>query len=735
MKLKNKKIYLFFIILFIFLIICFSYRFEIMYYSSTALGYDKYKAEKYSFLFTHKPFKITGTKLRAYFNPNWQSKEILNIALKTKKNFINYSSQDLKIEDNNYYLNIINKSKANINYQNKKLEYVNSWENKKPLKVWSINMSNKKFLDKAVLEKESKPVQVSPKICGNKLIYARQDGNIGAVDYQTGKRFWHKKYGNTPASSIRGFFCEYEKKLDTYIILLPTGSGVYCIDSLDGSLISSRCGGEKLGVFESRVSPELINNIVYVATVNPSGLEAYNFLTGKFLWRKDFEVGNFVYVGGGSNPWNNFIIDKKNQLIFINTGSPADRFALRNPDNYKYSGSLLALDLKTGRIVWQFQEHEKDTWNHDFVGQPILSPKKVKGKDIVITLSKSGSVYFIDRNSGLPVLPVEDKKVYLGEFKYNIKRSIYPESLLSTEYYNYLGKDCKNCDLSSTIFGSAPPIIKIKRIFHGYLGGPQWGGASIDVLNNLLILAGNHNFMVQQFHDFIPQPLTDVPQNMKIEKCTSCHNSDGSVNYKDRMIIPSLFLTTKIYDFSALNYYLRNNNFHKRLSFKDHELKEAYNALNKYDNKLLKESKYKFYLQRSNINLKKIINQNSKDLSLGKITAISLNTGNIVWQIPAGTHKLNNGKIIIGSQNFGGITNGENNEGISFFTGSLDKKIYAFNNKDGKYLWSDVLPAVGSALPLVYNTSSERWIFVVVGGRRSPKYRSNNLVAFKQKLN
>ena len=64
--------------------ICYNYRFEIMYYTSTALGYDKYKAGKYSFLFTHKPFKITGTKLRVYFNPNWQSKEILDIVAQEK---------------------------------------------------------------------------------------------------------------------------------------------------------------------------------------------------------------------------------------------------------------------------------------------------------------------------------------------------------------------------------------------------------------------------------------------------------------------------------------------------------------------------------------------------------------------------------------------------------------------------------------------------------------------------
>mgnify|MGYP001159892612 CR=1 FL=1 len=113
--------------------------------------------------------------------------------------------------------------------------------------------------------------------------------------------------------------------VDTYIILLPTGAGVYCLNAADGLLITSRCGGGRMGVFESRVSPQLVDNIVYVATVKPSGLEAYNFLTGKLLWRTDFEIGKFFF-GWGSNPWSNFVIDHKKQLIFVNTGSPNDRY-------------------------------------------------------------------------------------------------------------------------------------------------------------------------------------------------------------------------------------------------------------------------------------------------------------------------------------------------------------------------------------------------------------------------
>ena len=71
---------------------------------------------------------------------------------------------------------------------------------------------------------------------------------------------------------------------------------------------------------------------------------------------------------------------------------------------------------------------QKDTWNHDFVGQPILSPVQINGKDIVITLSKSGSIYFIDRDSGKPVLPIEDKTVNFLNFKY--KSASSPDIIL-----------------------------------------------------------------------------------------------------------------------------------------------------------------------------------------------------------------------------------------------------------------------------------------------------------------
>ena len=105
-----------------------------------------------------------------------------------------------------------------------------------------------------------------------------------------------------------------------------------------------------------------------------------------------------------------------------------------------------------------------------------------------------------------------------------------------------------------------------------------------------------------------------------------------------------------------------------------------------------------------------------------------------MWQIPAGTYKINEKKTIIGSKTYGAITNSGNDEGISFYTGSFDKMVYAINNINGKYLWSKKLKASGSALPLVHNTPTERWIFIIATGGRVKNDTGNNITAFKQKL-
>ena len=92
-------------------------------------------------------------------------------------------------------------------------------------------MSSKNIIDQNSNEK-SVPmvVEAKPRMCGSNLIYAKQDGNIGAVNFRTGKRIWYKKHGKISSADwprLRGFACYYDKGLDIDVILLPSAEGVF----------------------------------------------------------------------------------------------------------------------------------------------------------------------------------------------------------------------------------------------------------------------------------------------------------------------------------------------------------------------------------------------------------------------------------------------------------------------------------------------------------------------------
>ena len=99
----------------------------------------------------------------------------------------------------------------------------------------------------------------------------------------------------------------------------------------------------------------------------------------------------------------------------------------------------------------------------------------------------------------------------------------------------------------------------------------------------------------------------------------------------------------------------------------------------------------------------------------GTLTAINLNTGKIIWQVPLGHYKeLKSLKIKTGTENFGGAmgTSG----GFVFAAGTLDKLIRAFDSETGEELWSYELPYIGSAPPTSYEVNDEQYIVIPATG-------------------
>ena len=123
----------------------------------------------------------------------------------------------------------------------------------------------------------------------------------------------------------------------------------------------------------------------------------------------------------------------------------------------------------------------------------------------------------------------------------------------------------------------------------------------------------------------------------------------------------------------------------------------------------------------------------------GTLTAINLNSGKILWQVPLGYYKnLRSKGIITGTENYGGAT--ATSGGLVFASGTLDKLIRAFDTETGKELWFHKLPYIGSAPPTSYEVDNEQYIVIPATGGTSLKTFYDDmvelgdaLVAFKVK--
>jgi glucose dehydrogenase len=111
----------------------------------------------------------------------------------------------------------------------------------------------------------------------------------------------------------------------------------------------------------------------------------------------------------------------------------------------------------------------------------------------------------------------------------------------------------------------------------------------------------------------------------------------------------------------------------------------------------------------------------------GTLTALNLNSGKIIWQVPLGYYKkLKKKGIITGTENFGGAT--ATSGGLVFVGGTLDKMFRAFDSENGEELWSHELPFIGSAPPTTYKINDEQYVVIPASGGTTLKIFYGDLV-------
>jgi alcohol dehydrogenase (cytochrome c) len=216
-----------------------------------------------------------------------------------------------------------------------------------------------------------------------KVFVGQADAKLVALDQRTGKEVW----------SIQA-----EDPLRGYSIV---SAPLY----YDGMIITGFAGGD-MGV--------------------RGRIKAYDARTGKLRWtfytipgpgepgHETWPQDNDAWKYGGAPIWQTPAVDPDLGLIYFSTGNAAPDFngSSRAGDNL-YAVSILALDVRTGAYRWHFQQVHHDIWDYDSPNPVILfdAPYSGRTRRAIAEISKTGWVYILDRETGKPLLGIEERPV------------------------------------------------------------------------------------------------------------------------------------------------------------------------------------------------------------------------------------------------------------------------------------------------------------------------------------
>ena len=159
---------------------------------------------------------------------------------------------------------------------------------------------------------------------------------------------------------------------------------------------------------------------------NTKGLvQAFDVRTGERRWifhtiPRPGEFGNETWengswaVNGNVGVWNQIAADEELGLVYLPVETPtSDFYGGHRPGDNLFAESLVALDLETGERRWHFQLVHHPIWNMDISTAPILEDITVDGRQIkaVSIMGKQTMVYTFDRVTGEPVWPIEERPV------------------------------------------------------------------------------------------------------------------------------------------------------------------------------------------------------------------------------------------------------------------------------------------------------------------------------------
>jgi quinoprotein glucose dehydrogenase len=457
--------------------------------------------------------------------------------------------------------------------------------------------------------------------------------------------------------------------LDARLVALDGDTGTPCAGfGVNGQVDLTRgVDLRDLGQYQVTSAPAIAGDMVIVGSsigdnravdVERGIVRAFDARSGALRWSWDPIpwAGQTTPRTGAGNAWSTLSVDVERGLVFVPTGSPSpDHYGgIRKGDN-KWANSVVALRAATGELVWGFQVVHHDLWDYDVASQPTLFAWKDGTPAIAIT-TKMGRVFVLDRLTGTPLIPVEERAVPKSDVPGEDASptqpysgiSVVPERLTPGDAWGATPEDRQWCrekiaaSRSEGIF--TPPSLQGTIVFPGFVGGVNWGSSAYDPKRRLLFMNTNRvAFLLRLIpRDKLAAEAAQVPSGgVRAELAAQAGTPYGM--YRAPLLAPSGV---------------------------------PCNAP-----------------------------------PWGTVAAVDLFAGVTRWDVPLGT--LAPGPPT-GTVNLGGpiVTAG----GLVFTAAAMDNRLRAFDADTGRELWAFELPAGGQATPMTYSVGGKQYLVIAAGG-------------------
>ncbi len=429
----------------------------------------------------------------------------------------------------------------------------------------------------------------------------------------------------------------------------------------------------------------------------PSGVvRAFDANTGKLAWAWD--IGNpaasgapptgYTYTRGTPNVWSTPAFDPKTNLVFLPTGNATPDYwaSHRSVQSEKYNSSVVAVDIATGKEVWRFQTVHHDMWDYDVPAEPLLLDFPVGGGRTVpalVILTKRGQIFVLDRATGKPITPVEERPVPGGAQPGEWTSPTQPYStgmpqvgafkITEAMMWGISPLDQLACRIAfrkvryEGEFTPPGSLAKPSLQFPGQGGGQNWGSGAWDPQRGLLIMAG-----------------VRMPQTVYLTPYTGAPLGKGPLS----KIIPGSGPMAALDDRPAQS--------RGAVRYVSH-------------NQPLLGPSFAPCLQPAH----------------GMLTAVDLKTRKIAWEVPAGGSEAQGPfglashiPLPIGTVTLGGPV--ATASGLVFHASTTDPYLRAYDSATGAVAWKAKLPVGVGGTPMTFVSprTGKQYVVVSAGGAR-----------------